>query len=95
MGSRIDGEFAVLSIEDAGPGIPEDQRTRVFDPYHSAKAGGLGLGLSLVKGIALAHGGHIDLAEGRSGGAAFKIYLPLALDSTASDDDSNSMTPSS
>jgi signal transduction histidine kinase len=77
LGSRIEGEFAVIQVEDAGPGIPVEERARVFDPYHSAKAGGLGLGLSLVKGIVLAHGGHIELDEGRSGGAAFRVYLPL------------------
>jgi nitrogen fixation/metabolism regulation signal transduction histidine kinase len=78
LGSSIEDGFAVLSVEDAGPGIPEEQRARVFDPYHSAKAGGLGLGLSLVKGIALAHGGRIELGEGRAGGAVFRVHLPLA-----------------
>lgn len=68
----------VLAVEDNGPGIPPAERDRVFEPYRSGKAGGLGLGLTLVKGIVLAHGGLIDIEAGREGGARFVIRLPLS-----------------
>lgn len=69
-------DAVVIRLEDNGPGIPADQRERVFEPYRSGKAGGLGLGLALVKGIVLAHGGTIIVDEGELGGARFTIRLP-------------------
>jgi nitrogen fixation/metabolism regulation signal transduction histidine kinase len=66
----------VITVEDNGPGVPPDQRERVFEPYRSGKAGGLGLGLALVKGIVLAHGGDITVDAGRWRGARFTITLP-------------------
>jgi nitrogen fixation/metabolism regulation signal transduction histidine kinase len=65
-----------ISVEDNGPGVPADQRERIFEPYRSGKAGGLGLGLALVKGIVLAHDGDIAVDAGRWGGARFTITLP-------------------
>jgi nitrogen fixation/metabolism regulation signal transduction histidine kinase len=69
---------ALITVEDNGPGVPVDQRERIFEPYRSGKAGGLGLGLALVKGIVLAHGGDISVDAGRWGGARFTITLPRA-----------------
>jgi two-component system nitrogen regulation sensor histidine kinase NtrY len=73
-------DMVVLAIEDDGPGIPPAERERVFEPYRSGKAGGMGLGLTLVKGIVLAHGGAITVEDGRVGGARFVIRLPLEVD---------------
>jgi len=73
---ETEGEFAVIVLEDNGPGIAVEERERVFEPYRSGKAGGLGLGLALVKGIVLAHGGSIAVDEGNLGGARFIIHLP-------------------
>jgi len=67
-----------ITVEDNGPGVPADQRERIFEPYRSGKAGGLGLGLALVKGIVLAHDGDIAVDAGRWGGARFTITLPRA-----------------
>ncbi|MNI28889.1 Sensor protein FixL [compost metagenome] len=67
-----------ISIEDNGPGIPEDQVDRIFQPMTSTKAGGMGLGLSVTRTIVERHGG--VLQAGRSavlGGAAFFFTLPL------------------
>jgi two-component system nitrogen regulation sensor histidine kinase NtrY len=72
----VEDEHAVISLADNGPGIPPDQRERVFEPYRTGKTGGLGLGLALVKGIVLAHGGTIDVDDGELGGARFTIRLP-------------------
>ncbi len=73
-------DMVVLAVEDNGPGIPPAERERVFEPYRSGKAGGMGLGLTLVKGIVLAHGGTITVEDGREGGARFVIRLPLEVD---------------
>lgn len=60
-------------IEDDGPGIPTDERSRVFDAGHSTTHAGTGLGLSIVEQIVDAHGWSIQLTEGTAGGARFEI----------------------
>jgi signal transduction histidine kinase len=74
--TRPDGDRVIVVVEDNGPGIAPDERARVFEPYRSGKADGLGLGLTLVKGIVLAHGGRIDVSDSTLGGARFRIELP-------------------
>jgi nitrogen fixation/metabolism regulation signal transduction histidine kinase len=76
LASRPAGDRIVLVVEDSGPGIPAEDRQRFFEPYRSGTAGGLGLGLALVKGIVLAHHGNIEIEEGTWGGARFRIELP-------------------
>ncbi len=76
VGVTRDGGSAVLTVTDNGPGIPEADLGRVFEPYFSKRRGGTGLGLAMVKNIILLHGGTIE-AENR-GGARFTIMLPLA-----------------
>ncbi|MGW4489141.1 sensor histidine kinase [Amycolatopsis sp. NPDC004368] len=75
--------FAVIRVEDAGPGIaPEDQR-RIFDRFfrvdnsRTRSAGGTGLGLSVVHSLVVAHGGTVDVA-GRPGHTVFTVRLPLS-----------------
>ena len=66
----------VARFEDNGPGIPPEEVPLLFQPFHSTKAGGNGLGLALVHRIVEAHGGEIRV-EGRPGiGAAFTLVLP-------------------
>jgi nitrogen fixation/metabolism regulation signal transduction histidine kinase len=73
-----EAEGTVLVVEDDGPGIPSDKRTRVFDPYFTTKADGTGLGLAIVKKIVVEHGGTIDVGESAVlGGAAFRVHLPV------------------
>jgi signal transduction histidine kinase len=76
MTVRAEPDTVVIEVEDNGPGIADDEHGRVFEPYRSGKAGGLGLGLALVKGIVLAHGGSITVGRGRWQGARFTISLP-------------------
>jgi len=66
-----------LTIEDTGPGIPLDQRERIFEPFVSTKEGGTGLGLAVSYGIVSAHGGSLDLVQSRSKGACFRMTLPV------------------
>ncbi len=70
----------VVIIEDAGPGIPENERHKIFQKFFRGnnKNGheGMGLGLAIAKGIVEVHGGAIFVAEGQLGGAAFHISFP-------------------
>jgi len=71
-----------IVIEDDGPGIPEDEHTRVFEPFvrlessRNAATGGTGLGLTLAKAIAEGHGGAIVLENRRQGGLRARMHLP-------------------
>jgi signal transduction histidine kinase len=70
-----------VAVADAGPGVPERDRVRIFDPYvqvEERRAGGLGLGLAICKRIVEAHGGTIHADERRGGGARFVFRLPAA-----------------
>lgn len=68
-------------VEDRGPGVPPVQRERIFEPFyrlpgHAEYAGGVGLGLSLVKQIATRHGGQVHCEAREGGGSRFVISLP-------------------
>jgi len=76
--TRVAGSEAILEVSDDGPGVPEADRARVFDPYFTTKEDGTGLGLAIVKKVVLEHGGEIECGVGPAGGAAFRIRLPLA-----------------
>jgi signal transduction histidine kinase len=84
-GSRValvladDGAMACLSVEDHGPGIPAEERERVFDRFQRLEAHrgspGAGLGLSLVRAIVLRHGGSIRLDDAHPG-LRVRVWLP-------------------
>lgn len=65
-----------IEVEDTGPGLSDDQRTRLFTPYFTTKRGGTGLGLAIVQGIVSDHGGHVDVRSGPGKGTTFAIRLP-------------------
>lgn len=72
----VDGA-AVLSVDDAGPGVAPQERLRIFEPYITTKQHGTGLGLAIVKKIVLQHGGQITVTQAALGGASFQLRLPL------------------
>jgi signal transduction histidine kinase/CheY-like chemotaxis protein len=74
VGEVADGIQVV--VEDTGPGIDAEQRERLFEPFASSKEGGTGLGLAISYGIISAHGGSLDLIQGRGQGACFRVVLP-------------------
>jgi two-component system, LuxR family, sensor kinase FixL len=65
-----------LSVSDNGPGLPQDVRERMFDPFFSTKASGTGLGLTISHSLIRAHGGRLVYEPCSAGGACFRIYLP-------------------
>ena len=75
------GERCRLAVLDRGPGVPPEQRERIFEPFYrlpgaSEREGGVGLGLALVKSIALRHGGQVHCEANPAGGACFVVELP-------------------
>jgi two-component system sensor histidine kinase HydH len=71
-----DGQAVVFSVEDTGPGIPQDLLGRIFDPYFTTKARGVGLGLAIVHRVVEAHHGEVIVESGTSSGTRFQIRLP-------------------
>ena len=73
---------AVIRVCDRGPGVPSELRERIFEPFYrlpgaTERDGGVGLGLALVKSIALRHGGTVSCENRPDGGACFVLNLPL------------------
>jgi C4-dicarboxylate-specific signal transduction histidine kinase len=73
-----EGEFVQVVISDRGSGIPDDQLERVFEPFVTFRAQGLGLGLAISRSIVAAHGGSIRAENNADGGATFRCRLPVA-----------------
>lgn len=71
-------QTGVLTLSDTGPGIPADVLPRVFEPFFSTRANGLGLGLSLCETLAQGMGGALSAARREPRGAQFRLSLPLA-----------------
>jgi len=91
--ARAEGERAILEVQDEGPGIPEQDLTRVFERFYrvdkarareagasDADAGGTGLGLAIVKHLVSLHGGSVAARNATGGGAVFTVSLPSAAD---------------
>ena len=76
-------DFVSLEVCDRGPGVPEAMRERIFEPFfrlpgHAEQTGGVGLGLALVKQIAVRHGGSVRCEARQGGGSRFVIEVPAA-----------------
>ncbi len=70
-----DGQV-VVSVADSGPGVPEDIREKIFDPFFTRKKGGTGIGLAFSRRVVSDHGGVLAVGTSRFGGALFTIGLP-------------------
>ncbi len=77
-----DGQTAVFTVRDQGPGIPAADLPRIFERFYRAdksrdrKSGGTGLGLAIVRHIALSHGGDVEAESWAGEGSAFRIRIP-------------------
>jgi two-component system sensor histidine kinase GlrK len=81
--ARAEREQLVLDVMDSGPGIPAEERNRIFEAFYQGKTPqgghvkGTGIGLSVVTEFVNAHGGSIEILEAPAGGAHFRVRLPL------------------
>jgi signal transduction histidine kinase len=69
-------ESVKIEVQDDGPGIPEEQRTRLFVPYFTTKKGGTGLGLAIAQGIVSDHGGRVEVRTAPGSGTTVTLILP-------------------
>jgi len=78
--ARAEGKDVVIEVTDNGPGVPLADRERIFEPFTQLDQGpsgaGWGVGLALVRGVALAHGGRVHVEDAPGGGARFVVTLP-------------------
>ena len=83
IGLSLQGAQATLEVEDDGPGIPEEERNRVFEPFvrldpsRDRATGGCGLGLAIVQSIATAMSGQVSVGQSTLGGAHFRFSWPV------------------
>jgi hypothetical protein len=81
------GPGAVVTVADEGTGIPDEVLTRIFVRFwRGDRQSGTGLGLYIVKGLVEAHGGHIEVTNGKDGGAVFRFVLPVGTPEAFLDD---------
>jgi two-component system sensor histidine kinase KdpD len=77
--ARRAGQVVEVAVEDHGPGVPEEERERVFQMFNRISGGGrAGLGLTIAKAFVEAHGQEIHAEEAPGGGARFVFTLPVA-----------------
>jgi signal transduction histidine kinase len=75
------GIATLITVNDEGPGVPREKRSKVFDPFYTTKAAGVGtgLGLAVCKHLVATAGGSIEVTDGRNGrGAEFRVVIPNA-----------------
>jgi two-component system sensor histidine kinase KdpD len=80
IGARVHDEVLEVEVSDRGPGVAKQDRERVFEKFYRAReseGGGVGLGLTICRGIVNAHGGRIWVEDRPGGGASFRFTLPL------------------
>jgi signal transduction histidine kinase len=76
VATRREGRELAVLVKDTGPGLCEEARGRLWEPFFTTKPGGLGMGLAICRRIAEAHGGHVEGENNPEGGATFRFALP-------------------
>jgi signal transduction histidine kinase len=76
--AQSDTDWVEVTVQDTGPGISAEILGRIYEPFFSTKPDGLGMGLSICRSIAEAHGGRLEASNNPAGGAAFVFALPVA-----------------
>lgn len=72
----VESEASTVIVEDSGPGVPDAEKNRIFEPFFSTKDNGTGLGLASVHSVMEAHGGSVALSRSDLGGACFILNFP-------------------
>jgi PAS domain S-box-containing protein len=78
--AKADGDGILVAVVDSGPGLPAASLERLFEPFYTTKAGGLGVGLSICRSIVEAHGGRLWACANVDRGAVFQFTLPASTD---------------
>jgi signal transduction histidine kinase len=81
VAANAHGDGLILTVRDHGPGVAPADRARIFEPFHTTKTRGTGLGLAVASRIVELHGGRIDVMDAAQsgadgGGALFRVFLP-------------------
>jgi signal transduction histidine kinase len=71
-----DGSGLILAVEDDGPGIPEERRQEIFEPFYSTKFSGTGLGLAVARSLVVKHGGELQVESREGRGSVFFALFP-------------------
>jgi signal transduction histidine kinase len=71
-------EGVAIAVSDEGPGIPPEERERIFEPFYSSRPDGAGLGLSVVRTLARELGWSVTVDDAQTCGAVFRLYVPGA-----------------
>jgi two-component system sensor kinase FixL len=74
---RADDDFVFVTVRDSGPGLPEEIRRKLFQPFVTTKEGGMGVGLMICQSIIQLHGGSIEVSPEGEPGTAFTFRLPV------------------
>jgi signal transduction histidine kinase len=77
ISARVEGDAAVISVEDSGEGIDQTLLDRLFEPFFTTKPNGTGLGLAIVQRLTEGHGGQISIENAPTGGAVVTVRLPI------------------
>lgn len=80
--TKMNQKYLQLRIADSGCGISSESQQRIWDPFFTTKERGMGLGLSIVKGIVERHGGYITITSAAGKGTTVEIFLPVSLPAT-------------
>jgi signal transduction histidine kinase len=87
--------FLLIELCDTGPGVPVEDRARIFDAFFTTKdyGEGSGLGLPVSHGIVKDHDGWMEVSDGAQGGAVFRVFLPIPSEPSAADSRKTESTP--
>jgi two-component system sensor histidine kinase KdpD len=84
LSASQDGASIVIEVADRGPGLPPGDEQRIFEKFYRARApqngSGVGLGLTICRGVVEAHGGRIGAENRSGGGAVFRFTLPIEVE---------------
>jgi PAS domain S-box-containing protein len=80
VASFVEDALMIIRISDSGPGVPDEIKNKIFDPYFTTKHEGTGIGLSFCHRIVTDHGGSLTVSDGELGGAEFRIKIPIHRD---------------
>src|SRR5262249_48273248 len=78
LATQREGDGALISVEDQGPGIPEEIRDRVFNLYFTTKKNGTGIGLAMAYRVVQLHHGSLDFTSVTGEGTTFSLRIPLS-----------------